>query len=62
MGSCKARCKSMAVADGYDPMLGVMHSDRDDAPAFIFDRMEPERPNVDRAVLAFLKIGGVASG
>jgi CRISPR/Cas system-associated endonuclease Cas1 len=36
-------------------MLGVMHSDRDDAPAFVFDIMEPERPKVDRAVLAFLK-------
>jgi CRISPR-associated endonuclease Cas1 len=43
------------VTDGYDPMLGVMHSDRDDAPAFVFDIMEPERPKVDRAVLAFLK-------
>jgi CRISPR-associated endonuclease Cas1 len=43
------------VTDGYDPMLGVMHSDRDDAPAFVFDIMEPERPKVDRAVLAFLE-------
>jgi CRISP-associated protein Cas1 len=43
------------VAEGYDPMLGVMHSDRDDAAAFVFDLMEPERPKVDRAVLAFLK-------
>ncbi len=32
-----------------------MHSDRDDALAFVFDMMEPERPKVDRAVLAFLK-------
>ena len=51
------------VAEGYDPMLGIMHSDRDDAPAFDFDMMEPERPKVDRAVLAFLKsearIGGL---
>jgi CRISP-associated protein Cas1 len=36
-------------------MLGIMHSDREDAPAFVFDMMEPERPKVDRAVLAFLK-------
>ena len=36
-------------------MLGVMHSDREDAPAFVFDMMEPERPKVDRALLAFLK-------
>jgi CRISPR-associated protein Cas1 len=44
-----------AVADGYDPMLGIMHYDRDGAPAFVFDLMEPERPKVDRAVLSFLK-------
>ncbi len=44
-----------ARADGYDPMLGIMHYDRDGAPAFVFDLMEPERPKVDRAVLAFLK-------
>jgi CRISP-associated protein Cas1 len=36
-------------------MLGIMHSDRDDAPPFVFDMMEPERPKVDSAVLAFLK-------
>jgi CRISP-associated protein Cas1 len=39
----------------YDPMLGIMHADRDDAAAFVLDMMEPERPEVDRAVLAFLK-------
>ena len=36
-------------------MLGIMHYERDGAPAFVFDMMEPERPKVDRAVLAFLK-------
>jgi CRISPR-associated protein Cas1 len=44
-----------AVTDGYDPMLGIMHNDRDGAPAFVFDMMEPERPKMDRAVLTFLK-------
>jgi CRISP-associated protein Cas1 len=43
------------VAEGYDPMLGIMHSDRGDAAAFVFDMMEPDRPKVDRAVLGFLK-------
>jgi CRISP-associated protein Cas1 len=43
------------IKDGYDPTLGIMHVDRDDAPAFALDMMEPERPKVDRAVLAFLK-------
>jgi CRISP-associated protein Cas1 len=36
-------------------MLGIMHSVRDDAASFVFDMMEPERPKVDREVLAFLK-------
>ena len=44
-----------AVADGYDPMLGVMHYERDGSPAFVFDMMEPERPKVDRVILGFLK-------
>jgi len=43
------------VSEGYDPMLGIMHYDRDGAPAFVFDMMEPERPKVDGAVLSFLK-------
>src|SRR4029077_9588425 len=43
------------VSEGYDPMLGIMHYDRDGAPAFVFDMMEPERPKMDRAVLTFLK-------
>jgi CRISPR-associated protein Cas1 len=44
-----------AVAEGYDPMLGIMHYERDGSPAFVFDLMEPERPKVDRAILGFLK-------
>ena len=32
------------VTDGYDPMLGIMHYERDGSPAFVFDMMEPERP------------------
>jgi CRISP-associated protein Cas1 len=43
------------VSDGYDPMLGIMHYERDGSPAFVFDMMEPERPKVDRTVLAFLR-------
>jgi CRISP-associated protein Cas1 len=41
--------------DDPESYLGVMHYDRDRAPAFVFDMMEPERPKVDNAVLAFLK-------
>jgi CRISP-associated protein Cas1 len=43
------------VSEGYDPVVGIMHVDRDNGPAFVFDMMEPERPKVDRAVMAFLK-------
>jgi CRISP-associated protein Cas1 len=51
----QSRVQIELITNGYDPMLGIMHSDRDDAPAFVLDMMEPDRPKVDRAVLAFLK-------
>jgi CRISP-associated protein Cas1 len=44
-----------AVADGYNPMLWIMHFERDRSPSFAFDLMEPERPKVNRTVLSFLK-------
>lgn len=44
-----------AVADGYDPMLGVLHDQRTKrkelTPSFALDLMEPLRPVVDRAIL-----------
>ena len=51
----QSRVQIRLVAEGYDPMLGIMHVDRDDGAAFVFDMMEPERPKVDRVVLTFLK-------
>lgn len=44
-----------AIADGYDPTIGIMHEGRDGSSKFVFDLMEPERPKVDRAVLEFVK-------
>ena len=42
------------VARGYDPRAGVMHNPgRREEPALVFDFMEPRRPKVDVAVLAF---------
>jgi CRISPR/Cas system-associated endonuclease Cas1 len=46
------------VADGTDP-LGIMQSDREGAPAFVFDMMAAERPTVDRAVLGSLAFGAL---
>jgi CRISPR-associated endonuclease Cas1 len=44
-----------AIAEGYDPTIGIMHEGNDGSAAFIFDLMEPRRPLVDRAVLQFVK-------
>jgi hypothetical protein len=43
-------------------MIPCLHSDRADAPAFVFDVMEPERPKVDPRCARLSQIGGVASG
>ena len=44
-----------AIADGYDPTIGIMHHGRRGLPAYIFDLVEPERPKVDAAVLQFIE-------
>lgn len=44
-----------AIAEGYDPTIGIMHEGRDGSAAFVFDLMEPERPATDRNVLEFIK-------
>jgi CRISPR-associated protein Cas1 len=44
-----------AVAEGYDPTVGIMHEGHDGSSAFIFDLMEPERTATDRKVLEFIK-------
>jgi CRISPR-associated endonuclease Cas1 len=42
-----------AVSAGYDPTHGIMHTSFDGSPALVLDLMEPRRPKVDAAVLAF---------
>ncbi len=44
-----------AIADGYDPTIGIMHEGNNGSAAFIFDLMEPFRPIVERNVLEFIK-------
>lgn len=48
-----AQLQVQAVADGFDPFAGIMHHSRPDFPAYIYDLIEPERPKVDAAILAF---------
>lgn len=48
-----------AIADGYDPMLGVIHTRKRSSygpprPGFAIDIMEPMRPVVDRVVLKLI--------
>lgn len=45
--------KVQALAQGYDPSIGIMHHDYREGPAFALDLVEPVRPLVDRAVLGF---------
>lgn len=44
-----------AVANGYDPMLGIMHNGRKGSPGWALDMIEPHRPVVDGAVLSLIR-------
>lgn len=50
--------KIEAIADGYDPMIGVVHNQRgpkkENTASFALDLMEPKRPVVDRAILQLI--------
>ena len=50
----QAELQITAIADGFDPTIGIMHNGRRGLPAYIFDQIEPERPLVDRALLDFI--------
>jgi CRISPR-associated endonuclease Cas1 len=50
-----AQLQIEAVAEGYDPFAGIMHHRRTGFPAYAYDLIEPERPRVDAAVLAFIR-------
>lgn len=50
-----AELKIRAVAEGYDPTLGVMHNSHRGSPAWVLDMIELERSAVDAAILQFVR-------
>ena len=44
-----------AVANGYDPMLGIMHNGRKGSPGWALDMIEPHRPAVDGVILRLVR-------
>ena len=50
-----AHLQLQAIADGYDPTIGIMHHASLGKPSYIFDLIEPERPKVDALVLEFIR-------
>ena len=58
-GMLAARKQIEAIAEGYDPTLGIVHDarkrDRGRTPAYALDMMESERSVVDRKVLTLLQ-------
>jgi CRISPR-associated protein Cas1 len=50
--------KIKAIVEGYDPMIGVLHDQRERnkelTPSFALDLMEPHRPVVDRGILKLI--------
>lgn len=48
-----AQLQIQAVADGFDPYAGIMHHSRHGFPAYVYDLIEPERPKIDAAIVAF---------
>lgn len=43
-----------AVAEGYDPTIGIMHEGGNGSPAFTCDLIEPLRARLDRAIFDFI--------
>ena len=50
-----AQLQLQAIADGYDPTIGIMHQARRGKPSFAFDLIEPHRPAVDAILLEFVR-------
>lgn len=50
-----AHLQIQAIADGYDPTIGIMHNSNRNSPAWVLDMIEPERSAVDAAVLQLVR-------
>ncbi len=51
-GMLESRMRIEAIAEGYDPNIGIMHNTvKEGRHSFVYDRMEPLRPVVDRTIL-----------
>ncbi|MCP9223806.1 CRISPR-associated endonuclease Cas1 [Erythrobacter sp. LQ02-29] len=50
-----AQLKIDAIAQGYDPTLGIMHNSKRGSPAWVLDMIELERSGVDAKVLQFVR-------
>ena len=45
-----------AIADGYDPSIGIMHDNsKTERYSYVYDQMEPFRPIVDRGILKLIQ-------
>jgi len=54
-GLLESHVRIGVLADGYDPVEGILHSRATrDRQSFVFDMMEPLRPVVDRAIIGLV--------
>ncbi|MEL7700339.1 MULTISPECIES: CRISPR-associated endonuclease Cas1 [Citromicrobium] len=49
-----AKLQLEAIADGYDPTIGIMHNSKRGSPAWALDMIELERASVDARILEFV--------
>lgn len=50
----EAKAKTACIKAGLDTDLGIIHADRDNRAAFVYDIMDPARPIIDRYVIQFV--------
>lgn len=50
-----AQLQIQAIADGYDPTIGIMHNSNRGSPAWVLDMIELDRAAVDAVILQFVR-------